>query len=69
MPVMDGIQATKQIRSSIDNKCQNQPIIALTGANANNEQQNCLEIGMTDFMTKPFKQKELLEIIHKYTKS
>lgn len=69
MPVMDGFQATEQIRQNHDNKCQNQPIIALTGANANNEQKNCLDIGMTDFMTKPFKQKELLKIIHKYTKS
>jgi signal transduction histidine kinase/CheY-like chemotaxis protein len=67
MPVMDGFHATKQIRADENNKCQNQPIIALTGANANNEQQNCLEIGMTDFMTKPFKQKELLKIIQKYT--
>ncbi|MBN2668037.1 MAG: response regulator [Bacteroidales bacterium] len=66
MPVMDGIEATRQIRANTNNRCNKKPIIALTGANANNEEQRCLEIGMSGYLTKPFKQKELLEIIQKF---
>jgi len=68
MPVMDGLQATKLIRSHSNCLEKDIPIIALTGANTNNEQQECLNAGMTDFMTKPFRQKEILEIISKYTR-
>lgn len=67
MPIMDGLTATTMIRENPKNKCQNIPIIALTGANANNEDQECIKIGMSGYITKPFKQKDLIDTILKYT--
>lgn len=51
MPVMDGIEATRIIRSEMDSRV---PIIALT-ANVIREVINqCLSIGMNDYLAKPF---------------
>lgn len=57
MPVMDGFQATRQIRRSQLNQAT--PIIALTGLDSENERQACLQVGMNDFITKPFTQEQL----------
>jgi CheY-like chemotaxis protein len=57
MPVMDGFQATREIRQSPLN--QTTPIIALTGLDPANERQACLKAGMNDFITKPFTQEQL----------
>jgi len=57
MPVMDGFQATRQIRRS--NQNQGTPIVALTGLDSDNERQACLQAGMNDFITKPFTQDQL----------
>lgn len=57
MPVMDGFQATRQIRRSPLN--QSTPIVALTGLDSENERQACLQAGMNDFITKPFTQEQL----------
>lgn len=52
MPVMDGVEATRQIRSA-GHDAALLPIIAMT-ANAFNEQkEECLAAGMNDFITKP----------------
>jgi len=61
MPVMDGFQATRQIRRSPLN--QSTPIIALTGLDSENERQACLQAGMNDFITKPFTQEQLQNAI------
>ncbi len=53
MPIMDGFAATQAIRASGEYYC-DLPIIAVT-ANATPEaKQHCLDVGMNDFMTKPF---------------
>jgi CheY-like chemotaxis protein/signal transduction histidine kinase len=57
MPIMDGFQATRQIRRTPLN--QTTPIIALTGLDSDNERQACLQAGMNDFITKPFTQEQL----------
>jgi CheY-like chemotaxis protein len=58
MPVMNGLDASKKIRefSQI-------PIIALTANSNKQEQEKCLEIGMNDYLSKPFKPLELYERI------
>jgi CheY-like chemotaxis protein len=61
MPIMDGFQATRQIRRSPLN--QSTPIIALTGLDSENERQACLQAGMNDFITKPFTQEQLQNAI------
>lgn len=67
MPVMDGIEATKQIRM-LPGK---QPIIfGVTAGNVVGEKEKCLAAGMDDFITKPLRQAELLDALktHVYEK-
>ncbi len=59
MPILDGIAATKIIRKS-----SNLPIIALTAHASDEEKVKCLDIGMNEYITKPFKPKELYQIIN-----
>ena len=63
MPEMDGIEATKKIRSLISKPI---PIIAIT-ANAVEEELNTyIKEGLTDYLTKPFDEYNLLKKIREY---
>jgi CheY-like chemotaxis protein len=64
MPVLDGLTATRQIRQ-LDG---GQPIIIALTANALAEhEQQCLEAGMDDFVSKPIRLPELIaKIAHWY---
>ena len=52
MPIMDGIEATKFIRSH-QGINQNTPILAMTANAFIQDEINCLEAGMNDYLTKP----------------
>ncbi|MCX2453020.1 response regulator [Pedobacter sp. PLR] len=67
MPEMDGYEATKKIRALKDHK-KNIPIIAMTAHTIKGEYERCLEIGMDDYISKPFDKKELFEKIFKLLK-
>jgi CheY-like chemotaxis protein len=54
MPVMNGLEAARRIREN-----SHVPIIALTANSTKQEQDNCLEIGMNDYLAKPFQPREL----------
>jgi CheY-like chemotaxis protein len=58
MPVMDGLTATRTIRS-LGIPMANVPIIALTADVMNNAEQNAFEIGVNAFLTKPVRLTEL----------
>jgi len=60
MPVMNGFEATKIIRSVIS---KTMPIIALTANAIKGDNEKCLEAGMNDYMSKPFKEEDLLRKI------
>ncbi|MEY8248998.1 MAG: ATP-binding protein [Bermanella sp.] len=65
MPNMDGYEATKAIRGE-EGLNQNTPIIALT-ANAFYEvKSQCLEMGMNDFLAKPYKKALLGELLNRW---
>lgn len=51
MPEMDGYAATKYIRNVMNIST---PIIAMTASALKGEKYKCLEIGMNDYLTKPF---------------
>ncbi|MBD1583763.1 PAS domain-containing hybrid sensor histidine kinase/response regulator [Pseudoalteromonas sp. S16_S37] len=54
MPGMDGFELTRQIRKIEDkDKKQAIPIIAVTGAAMKGDQEYCLSVGMSDFISKP----------------
>jgi signal transduction histidine kinase/ActR/RegA family two-component response regulator len=65
MPIMDGKTATKHVRNLTDDSKKNIPIIALTANVGEKELTECLNAGMTDFVTKPFEVNALLKIISK----
>jgi CheY-like chemotaxis protein len=57
MPVMNGLEATRQIRALESG--QRVPIIALTANVMPGDRERCLESGMDEFLTKPFKLDQL----------
>ena len=66
MPNMDGLEATRKIRT-LSNVGRSLPIIALT-ANAFDDDRNaCFDSGMNDFMTKPVSAEELSEKVRDWT--
>jgi CheY-like chemotaxis protein len=60
MPVMNGYEATHYIRYILKNPI---PIIALTANAIKGERENCLEAGMNDYISKPFKEQDLIQSI------
>lgn len=65
MPDKNGIDATKEIRNLTNEKKKNIPIIALTANALKGEEKKYEEVGMNDFLTKPFKEKELFEVLQR----
>ena len=67
MPVMNGYEATKKILSieAIENR-KVTPIIAMTAGALISDREKALHSGMTDYLSKPFKQIDLQKIIRKY---
>ncbi|MBN9299882.1 MAG: PAS domain S-box protein [Filimonas sp.] len=63
MPEMDGISATRLIRSQGFDAV---PIIALTASAVKGEREKCLDAGMNDFLSKPFDEESLLQILAKW---
>src|SRR6185312_12040322 len=51
MPEMDGYTATKYIRNVLNLAV---PIVAMTASALKGEKLKCLEIGMNDYLSKPF---------------
>ena len=64
MPGMDGIEATKVIREELKLST---PIIALTANAFKTEIEKCKQVGMNDYVTKPFDEIVLLHTIVKNT--
>ena len=60
MPGMDGTEATRWIR----NNGYDMPIIALTAKAFTEDEKNCLDAGMNDFMTKPVNYGALLSRVN-----
>jgi len=66
MPVMDGYEATRQIRES--EGLERQTIIIAMTANAfKGDREKCIQAGMDDYIAKPFKHADLREVIRKWT--
>ncbi|MEE9339194.1 MAG: response regulator [Methylococcaceae bacterium] len=68
MPEMDGFKTTLAIRARKSNDA-DIPIIAVTADAMKEDQDRCLEVGMNDFLPKPFKGVNLSKIILKWVKS
>ncbi len=65
MPVMDGLEATKQIRTLP--KYKKMPIIAMTATALQEEIDMCFQAGMNDYLAKPCRKHELLAMVEKWS--
>ena len=68
MPVMDGMEATRQIRGMNDEHKAAVPIVALTANAMKSECDTYLKIGMNDCMAKPFEEPMLFKTVSKNIK-
>lgn len=62
MPEMDGFAATEYLRKNLELKV---PIVALTANAVKTEIDRCFEIGMNDYVLKPFNEIHLLDVLSK----
>ena len=64
MPIMDGLEATRQIRRDPD--LVKIPIIALTALAMTGDRERCLDAGANDYLTKPVKLKLLVSTMQQF---
>jgi CheY-like chemotaxis protein len=62
MPQMDGFAATEYLRKNLELKV---PIVALTANAVKTEIDRCFELGMNDYVLKPFNEIHLLDVLSK----
>lgn len=60
MPVMNGFDTTNHIRQQLNLDI---PIVAITANVVNDEAKKCLDAGMNGFVTKPYTESVLLQVI------
>lgn len=65
MPVMDGLEATVEIRKYESNLSYSTPIIGLTANTFDADRERCLEYGMDEYMAKPFELDLFMYLIKK----
>ncbi|MGL6349463.1 MAG: response regulator [Aeromonas sp.] len=66
MPVLDGLDATRQIRKMVDKH--DVPIIALTASAMAGDKERCLGVGMNGYVTKPVSKLELYNNLLQWVK-
>lgn len=62
MPIIDGYSTTKKLRDAGFTI----PIIAFTANVSEGEKQKCLNLGMSDYISKPIVMSQLIQILNKY---
>jgi len=61
MPIVDGVEALKMIKA-LDPSSK---VIMVTAAGQKNKMIDCIKAGANEFLTKPFDQQEILDVIAK----
>ncbi len=69
MPVMDGYESTRAIRTWEHERGVHIPIIALTASARSNDRQRCLSAGMDDFLAKPVKAMDLRRTVNAWSRA
>jgi CheY-like chemotaxis protein len=65
MPVMDGFTATREIRRR-ESPANRVPVVALTAHATEGFRDRCLECGMDDYLSKPFKRDRFLALVDQW---
>jgi two-component system sensor histidine kinase/response regulator len=65
MPELDGLQATRAIREWERSNDRHLPIVAMTAQAMAGDRERCLEAGMDDYVSKPVRSAELLEVLQR----
>jgi CheY-like chemotaxis protein len=63
MPVMDGIEATRRLRSEWPSPQSQVPVLGLTANVHNADHDRCLAVGMSGLVLKPFDRHALCSLI------
>ncbi len=63
MPELDGLEATKTIRSLGSVNGKQIPIVAVTAQAMDGDKERCIWAGMSDYLSKPFTREELEKTI------
>jgi len=68
MPELDGFEATRSIREreAGNNKSKRTPIVALTAHALADIRRKCLDVGMDDYLTKPFDETQMSEALRRW---
>ena len=61
MPVVDGVEALKMIKA-LDPESK---VVMVTAAGQKNKMIACIKAGANEFLTKPFEQQEIVDVINK----
>src|SRR5580658_3385375 len=68
MPEMDGLEATRAIREREKITGRHLPIVAMTAHAMKGDRERCLDAGMDDYLTKPIRTPEFVDILKRYLK-
>jgi signal transduction histidine kinase/CheY-like chemotaxis protein/HPt (histidine-containing phosphotransfer) domain-containing protein len=66
MPEMDGMDATRRIRSGTGATPADVPVVALTAHTTEEVKRACFHAGMDDFLTKPVRMAELSKLLQRF---
>lgn len=66
MPVLDGYDATREIRKSEDKAVREVLVIAMTASAIRGDREKCLQSGMDSYLAKPVRQQVLKQTLERY---
>lgn len=68
MPVMDGYEATHEIRNSEKEDAKSIPIIAMTANAFDDDKKEAVQAGMNGHLSKPIEFENMLQLVKKFIK-